>query len=102
MQNPADEVIDELGFRERLMTTLVSNDPETSCDKASGKSVEGPERKAGNGIKVGRGKGEMLGGEKGLNVRGNFINDGNEKQVPDTVCCDASDAVMCTMRRELS
>jgi hypothetical protein len=45
------------------VAALVANDPETGRDKASGESVKGPERKAGEGIKDGRGKREILGGE---------------------------------------
>jgi hypothetical protein len=63
MDNPTSEIIDELGIGECLMAALMANDPETGKDKASGESVEGPERKAGDGIKDGRGKKYMLGGE---------------------------------------
>ena len=63
MNHPTGKVIDELGVRECLVATLMANDPNTGEDKASGESVEGPERKAGKGIKNGRGKRQMLGGE---------------------------------------
>lgn len=56
MDNPTGEIIDKLGLRERLVTALMTNDPETGKDKAGGESVEGPERKAGEGIKDGIGK----------------------------------------------
>ena len=44
MKDPADSVVDELGFRKGLVTTFVSNDPEAGCWQAGGESIERPER----------------------------------------------------------
>ena len=75
----------------------MSNDPKTGSDETSGKTVKGPEDKAGEGI-VGRGgKGNVFWGEEGFYIGGGFIDNTDEEEVPDAVCvCDASDAVMCT------
>ena len=74
----------------------MSNDPKTGRDETSGKTVKGPEDKAGEGIVGRRGKGNVFWGEERLYICGGFINDTNEEEVPDAVCvCDASDAVMC-------
>jgi hypothetical protein len=44
------------------VAALMSNDPDTCSDQASGKTVKGPEDKAGKGIIGGRGKGNVFRG----------------------------------------
>ena len=63
----------------------MSDDPETGSDQASGKTVKGPEGKAGQGIVGGRGKGDVFRGEERLDIRGGFINDTDEEEVPNAV-----------------
>jgi len=77
----------------------MSNDPETGGDKASSKTVKGPEGKADEGIEGGRRKGDVSRIEERFDICGSLINDTDEEEIPETVC-GASDAVICTTCNE--
>jgi hypothetical protein len=40
MEDPTDEVVDELGLRVCLMAALMSDDPKTGSHEASGDAVQ--------------------------------------------------------------
>lgn len=99
MEDPADEVVDELRLRERLVAAFMGNDPETCSDQASGKTVKGPEGKAGKGIVGGRGKGNVIRGEERFDICGGFINDTDEEEVPNAMYrCVARQTRSCARR----
>lgn len=47
MADPTDSVVEGLGRRERLVTALVSQNPETGTEKTLNKGVESPQREPG-------------------------------------------------------
>lgn len=42
MKNPANRVVNELGFREGLVSTLMRNDPQPSAKQPGGETVQRP------------------------------------------------------------
>jgi hypothetical protein len=82
VEDPTDQVIDELGVRVCLVATLMSDNPKPGSHEASGKAVQRPEGKAGERIGGRRWKGNVLGGNERFDVRGRFINDTDEEKVP--------------------
>jgi len=63
----------------------MSNNPETRGDKTRGKTVQGPEGKAGEGIEDGRRKRDTLRGQESFEVNSGLVNDTDEEEVPDAV-----------------
>ncbi len=66
------------------MAAFMSNDPETSRDQTRSKPIEGPESKAGKAIEEGRRERKGRRGEQRFYVRGSFIDDTDEEEVPDS------------------
>jgi len=68
MKDPANAVIDKLGLRKRLMTTLVSNNPKASCKETRAEAVECPKREACSGIEQRVREGKMRWGNKSVQI----------------------------------
>lgn len=43
VKNPSHDVVDELGFGERLMATLVGNDPQSRSKEADSEAIQRPQ-----------------------------------------------------------
>jgi hypothetical protein len=83
VKDPADSVVKGLGGREGLVTTLVSNDPQTGTEQALEDGVEGPETSSngGGGNVLGSNKvvGEGESGSEADNVAGNVVETGGSR-----------------------
>lgn len=92
MQNPANCVVDKLGLRERLVTALMSQDPEAGHDKTVRERIKRPQSKASERVEVGVRKADVLGRNKRVRVFGSLVNGGDQDEIPDTdgqrVSCD--------------
>lgn len=52
MQNPPHRVVEELGLGERLVTTLVRNDPQASPDETSSERIDRPKTEARSWVQI--------------------------------------------------
>lgn len=68
MKDPANAVVDKLGLRKRLVTALVSNNPEASRKETRAEAVEGPKREACSGIEQGVWEGKMRWGNESVQI----------------------------------
>lgn len=85
MDNPTNSIVDKLGFRERLMATLMSNDPETSREEAGPEAVEGPERETSEPVSVWVGKLNYGGVNERVEVGCRLVDATNHEAVPNAV-----------------
>lgn len=77
MEDPADGVVEGLGGRESLVTTLVGNDPEAGSEQALEDGVESPEASSNGGRGNVLGSNEVVaedeGGSDADNVAGDVV-----------------------------
>ena len=84
MKDPADSVVDELGFRKGLVTTFVSNDPEAGCWQAGGESIERPERIIENRVESRMRQRNVFRRDELLCICGRLVDEGDGDDVADT------------------
>jgi hypothetical protein len=65
----------------------VSDNPKTGSHEASGKAVQRPEGKAGEGVSGGRWKGDVLRSDEGFDMCGGFIKETDKEKVPEAARC---------------
>lgn len=77
MADPANGIVENLGFRESLVTTLVRKNPESGSKKALDDGVEGPESKSNRSRRNVLGSDESIeevkGGCERCNISGNIV-----------------------------
>ena len=79
VEDPSNSIVDSLWLWERLMTALVSYDPDSSCEKTCPEPVQCPKRYACNGIQVRIGQRKCCRVDKGVKVYSRFIKASNHK-----------------------
>ncbi len=85
VEDPSNDVVDELGFGERLVAALVGNDPQSSSKEPDSKSIQRPQGETRERIERGMGKRELLGSDERVCEGRCFVNGRNDNQVPDTI-----------------
>lgn len=83
VENPTNRVIDKFRLRERLMATLMSANPEASCEKTSPVSVCRPQDQLGQGVHPRVGEADMLWGNKRVEESGGLPENADYEEVPD-------------------
>lgn len=85
MDNPANGVVNGLGFGEGLMATFVTNDPEPSCKKTSPEAVERPEGETGEAVGIGMREVNNSGVNERVEEGRGLVNATNYESVPNAV-----------------
>ena len=88
MHNPANGVVDQFGFRERLMAAFVANDPKSGGKEACPEAVETPEDKTHKGVCGGMREGNNCGINESIQVCSRLVCEAYNEAIPDasSVC----------------
>lgn len=82
MQEPADNMVDGLRLRERLMPALVGDDPKACAYKARGYGVGAPESKRCSRVKGWARQRQVLGSDQRVQELGALVEASKEQEVP--------------------
>ena len=83
VKDPSDSVVQGLGLGERLVSTLVREDPQTGANKTIGEAVQCPDGESSEGVEVGAREGNILGGYPSIRKDSAFVDAVDEEEVID-------------------
>lgn len=85
MQSPTNTIVDKLGFREGLVTTLMANDPETSREETGPEAIQAPERETSEPVRERMGQVDNSRINECVQESRSLVDGANHKGVPKTV-----------------
>ena len=85
MEDPTDGVVDEFRLWEGLVTTFVSDDPQTGCKQPSNETIHCPEGDPGSSVKARVRQIQKFRGYELFGISRSVVCESNSNRIPHTV-----------------